>query len=241
MQKVINGTLTQYQALNPKQKNTLLILHGWGQSGSAWQTVANLLPKTYKIILLDLPGFGGTEHLPGNPSIPEYTQFVLEFIKKLQFGTGAVILGHSFGGQIAINLAANHPKLLSNLLLLSPAGIRNRVKTYNKLKGLQKLFPKTLGKFILKQISSVDYYNASQKHKNILKQIITQDLTHQLLKIKTPTTIIWGSEDKEIPYHGQTLKNTITNSNLVVLYGADHNPHLKKPQELVQTIIQNLK
>lgn len=240
MQKIVQGILTQYQVINPTQKKTLLILHGWGQSGSSWTGIANLLPKTHRIILLDLPGFGGTEYLPSNPSVPEYTQFVLEFIKKLGVKKPA-ILGHSFGGQVAINLAAKHPKLPSNLLLLSPAGIRNRVKTYKKLKGLQKLLPKAVGQFILKQISSVDYYNANPKHKEILKQITVQDLTHQLPKIKTPTTIIWGSEDKEIPYHGKLIKNAIANSNLIVLYGTDHNPHLKKPQDLAQVINQNLK
>ncbi|MBU1070935.1 alpha/beta hydrolase [Patescibacteria group bacterium] len=240
MQKIVNGTLTQYQILNLNKPKTLLILHGWSQSGSDWQTIANLLPKTHQIILLDLPGFGGTEHLPNNPSIPEYTQFVFEFIKKLSLKKPA-ILGHSFGGQIAINLTAKYPTLLSQLILLSPAGIRNKVKTYKKFKIIKKILPKSIIQLILKQLTSTDYYNASPKHKQILKQIVIQDLTNKLNKITTPTTIIWGSEDKEIPYSGKTMANLIPNSKLIVLYGQDHNPHLNKPQDLAQAINQNLK
>jgi pimeloyl-ACP methyl ester carboxylesterase len=240
MQKIVNNTLTRYQILNPNQSKTLLILHGWGQSSSAWQIVAGLLSKNYSIILLDLPGFGGTEHLAGSPSVPEYTQFILDFIKKLGLKKPA-ILGHSFGGQIAINLAAKHPKLLSKLIPLSPAGIRNKNRSYKKFKFIKKILPKAITKLILKQLSSTDYYNATPKHKQILKQIVVHDLTKKLSQIKIPTTIIWGSEDKEIPYHGKTMANLILNSNLVVLYGADHNPHLKSPQNLAQAINQNLK
>lgn len=247
MQKIIQGTLTHYQVINPKQTKTLLILHGWGQSGSAWKVIADLLPQTHQVILLDLPGFSGTEHLPNNPSVPEYTQFILEFINKLNLKKPA-ILGHSFGGQIAINLAASQPNLLSHLILLSPAGIRNKskkqkIKTYiyKRFKILKKLLPKSITKLILKQITSTDYYNASQKHKEILKQIVVQDLTDKLSHTITPTTIIWGSEDKEIPYQGKFIANLIPNSNLVILYGADHNPHLNNPQDLVQAINQSLK
>ncbi|MBU1200134.1 alpha/beta hydrolase [Patescibacteria group bacterium] len=247
MQKIVNGTLTQYQTTNSKQKNTLLVLHGWGQSGSNWQTIANLLPKNYQIVLLDLPGFGGTEHLPDNPSIPEYTQFVFEFIKKLNLKKPA-ILGHSFGGQIAINLTAKYPTLLFQLILLSPAGIRNRSKkqklktrVYKKFKFIKKILPKSIIQLILKQLTSTDYLNASSQHKQILKQIVIQDLTNKLNKITTPTTILWGSEDKEIPYSGKIMANLIPNSKLIVLYGQDHNPHLNKPQDLAQAINQNLK
>jgi pimeloyl-ACP methyl ester carboxylesterase len=242
MQKIVDNTLTQFQTINPNQKNTLLILHGWGQSGSAWQAVAKTLPKNYQVILLDLPGFGSSEHLIGNPSVPEYTQFILKFIEKLNLKKPAV-LGHSFGGQIAINLAANHPKLLSHLLLVSPAGIRNKsakqkIKTnvFKKIKVLKKILPKSIVKLILKQVSSTDYYNASPQHKQILKQIVTQDLTQKLSNIKTKTTIIWGSEDKEIPFKGKIMTNLIPNSKLTVLYGQDHNPHLKDPTSLASVI-----
>jgi len=62
-----------------------------------------------------------------------------------------------------------------------------------------------------------------------------------LPKITVPTTIIWGSQDKEIPYHGKTTAELIKKSKLIVLYGADHNPHLYNSQDLVQAINQSLK
>jgi len=247
MQKVINQTLVHYQIINPQKKKTLLILPGWGQNSSHWLEFAKTLPSTYRYILLDLPGFGNSQYLPNNPSIPEYTKFLKNFINQLNLKK-PILLGHSFGGQIAINLAVSYPNLLSQLILLSPAAVRNKsqrqkikVKIYQQFKLIKKLLPKPIIKKILKKLTSTDYYHANPEQKEILKQITTQDLTSRLKNIKATTTIIWGEKDQEIPYHGKTLTDLIPNSILIVLYDTDHNPHLTKPQTLSDTLTKILK
>lgn len=247
MQIVVNNTLTHYLEFNSKAKNTLLILPGWGHSSAQWTSLVPLLNPHFRYILLDLPGFGGTAYLTGDPSVPQYAEFVTAFIKKLKLNS-PWILGHSFGGQIATYLAIHQPKLANHYLLLSPAGIRaktSRQKTKSfilrHLKPLRILLPGPLFHFFQKRFSSTDYLNASLKHRAILSQIVRQDYSSQLSQIKTPTDILWGEFDHEIPYYAKTMTNAILHARLHVLYGADHNPQLKKPQDLADTINYLLK
>ncbi len=242
MNTVIQGTLTSYQSINPQANKTCLILHGWGQSGQLWQNTAKLLNPVYHYILLDLPGFGNSSHLPQTAGIKQYATFIKHFIKKLNLKK-VTIIGHSFGGQIATQLALTHPQLINQLILISAAIIRlktpkQKLKSfiYRQFSFLKLILPKTIIKFILKQLSSSDYTNASPQHKEILKLIVHQDLSSQLKKIKTATHIIWGQKDKEIPYMGKFIANQLPNARLSVIYNADHNPHLFQPQELTQTI-----
>ena len=246
MQKLINHTLTNYQDTNPQQKDIFLILHGWGQSSTHWNKLVSLLPNNYRYVILDLPGFGNTQHLPSNPGIKEYSDFVLSFIHKLKL-KNITLLGHSFGGQIATHLVVTHPKTFKHLILLSPSTIRQKTKKlklkvliYHQFKFLKKIIPRFLSNPLIKQISSTDYYNSSPQHRSILKKIVNQNLAPSLKKILTPTTIIWGDQDKEIPYQGKFLAENVPQSQLIVLYGADHNPHLLKPEKLSSAIQQSL-
>ena len=246
MQKLINHTLTNYQDINSQQKNTFLILHGWGQSGTHWTKFVSLLPNSYRYLLLDLPGFGNTQHLPNNPGVKEYSDFILFFIHKLKL-KNVTLLGHSFGGQIATHLVATRPKTFKHLILLSPSTIRQKTKKlklkiliYHQFRFLKKIIPHLLLNLLIKQISSIDYYSSSPQHRSLLKKIVNQNLAPLLKKISTPTTIIWGDQDKEIPYQGRFLAENIPNSQLIVLYGADHNPHLLKPEKLSSAIQQSL-
>lgn len=246
MQKLINHTLTSYQDINPQRKDALLILHGWGQSSTHWIKFISLLPKNYRYLIIDLPGFGNTQHLPNNPGIKEYSNFILSFIHKLKL-ENVTLLGHSFGGQIATHLTATHPKNIKQLILLSPSSIRQKTKKqkikifiYHQFKFLKKILPHFFLNLLIKQISSTDYFNSSPQHRSILKKIVNQNLAPLLKKISTPTTIIWGDQDKEIPYQGKFLAENIPHSQLVVLYGANHNPHLLKPEKLSSAIQQSL-
>ncbi len=246
MQIVVDGVLTHYLDLNPKAKKTLVILHGWGHNAALWQPVIEKLPPDYRYLLLDLPGFGQTDYLTAAAGVPEYTQFVLAFLAKLKLKKPA-LLGHSFGGQIGMYLAAKFPDSISHLLLLSPAGIRTKTpkqktKTliYKKFRYFKAVLPTFILKRVIRLFTSTDYLNATPQHKAVLNQIVNQDLSDLLGEIKVPTEIIWGDLDTEIPYEGKHLAEKIPDSRLWVLYGADHNPHLKKGEQLAEVISKTL-
>lgn len=240
MQTIINGLLTHYEIENPKANSPILFLPGWAHTSKQWLEFLKKLPTSHFFIVLDLPGFGNTQPLPGNPNVPEYTQFVASFIEKLKLNKPS-LFGHSFGGQIALDYANKYP--LSHLYLLSPAGIRTQ-STNNKLraflvkttKPVTKLLPQKLYYKLLVSIASPDYANASPYQQNLLKNILKYDLSENLSTVKVDTDIIWGSEDKTIPYTGKIYTNTMPNCRLHVLYGAGHSPHLTHPDKLISLL-----
>lgn len=246
MQVVVDGVLTNYTSSNPKAKKTLVILPGWANTSQNWQAVIQNLPENYHYITLDLPGFGQSNFLPGTPNVPEYSDFVVAFIEKLKLNK-PLILGHSFGGQVAMELSTRYPEKISSLLLLSPAGIRikthyvkARVKFAKLIKSLKKITPTPLYNYLLSKVASKDYLNAHSKQRDILNRILNFDLSTKLNQIKVPTHILWGDQDHVIPYMGKFLAENIPDSKLTVLYGMDHLPHIRKPQEFAQQLSEIL-
>lgn len=241
MQIVINGRLLNYSEVNPKGKTDLIILHGWAHTGSLWQNLAQKLDKSIHCYLLDLPTFGSSQSLHGNPGVPEYTTTIVDFIKKLDLKQPS-LLGHSFGGQIALDLAVKHPNLLSRLILISPAGIRrdtiksSLVKSLFKiLKPIKQLAPTDLMTKLSNRLFP-DYSQANPAQKIVLNNILKYDLSEKLQNIEVPTKIIWGSQDHEIPYMGKFMTMAIPDCRLYVIYNAGHNPHLTHTDKLAQII-----
>lgn len=245
MQTVINGVLTNYEAVNPKAKSSVVILHGWRQNAALWLPLAKLLSEDHRYYLLDLPGFGGTRNLAANSDVPEYTTFVKNFTDKLKL-KDFILSGHSFGGQVAGDFALKYPKLVNRLILVDAAVIRTRsLSTKAKIfiakifKPLKQIIPISLIRQIQK-MSSSDYASANDYQKTVLHQILKYNLGPKLHLIKVPTEVIWGSEDKVIPYVGRYLVENIPNARLHIIYGAGHLPHLTHPQKLADILCKIL-
>lgn len=245
MQTVINGVLTNYEAVNPKAKSPVVILHGWGGNALLWLPLAKLLTDEYRYYLLDLPGFGGTRNLAGNSDVPDYAQFVKDFADKLSLKK-FILVGHSFGGQIAADLAIKYPQHLKQLVLISPAIIRTRTLKIWIIIGITKvvkpllvLLPPIVISSVLKLFAG-DYAKANDYQKSVLNNILKYNLSHKLHLIEAPTEIIWGSEDKVIPYMGKYLVENIPDARLHVIYQCGHMPHLTHPKKLADILCKIL-
>lgn len=242
VQIIVESVLTNYELINPKADRAVVLLHGWGSNISYWLSVVKNFSSKYRYYLLDLPGFGGTKDLKNNSNLPDYTQFVINFIQKLNLKK-VTLIGHSFGGQISVDLAIKRPDLLDRLILISPAAVRTRslvvkskIALTKILKLPLKLLPTTASKFILSLYTPNEYVIANQYQKSILRQILKYDLKPKVHLIKVKTNIIWGSEDHTIPNMGKFLVENIPQSHLHVLYSVGHLPHLTHPQKLTSTL-----
>jgi len=122
-QVVIEGILTNYQVFGDG-KETLLILPGWKRSISEWAIVAKSLSSKYKVVLLDLPGFGATTLPKSTFGVFEYADFVKSFLIKIKIDK-CVVLGHSFGGRLGIILATDE-KIVDKLILVDAGGIEKK-------------------------------------------------------------------------------------------------------------------
>ena len=234
-------------------QDTIIILHGWGSSKEKWQAVKeNLEKQGLKVIVPDLPGFKKETELKKFWDLDDY----INWFKKSSSETSEpfFLLGHSFGGRMAIKYAAQHPKKLKGLILVSAAGIipkkcflpsfiSKMAKVGNKFSFLPfySFFRKVFYKFILRRTD----YIKSEKIPNLketFKKIIAEDLTSHSSQIKTPTLIIWGEKDKITPLSDAHLMNKkIPNSKLEILKNIGHSPHQETPKILAEKIINFIK
>ncbi len=240
-QITVNGLLLNYYAGGGSKPPTLVFLHGWRADGSAWFPALENFNFENSIYCIDLPGFGKSE-LPHEPySVENYSEIVSGFITKLGLEK-VVIIGHSFGGRVAIKIASKIPNFLKGMVLVDSAGFVDRTFS-NKLKRIIakplrpifKLKPfHELRKSIYRLIGSEDYVMTPQLRETYLKAI-GEDLSEALKKIETPTMIIWGAQDKDTPVKfAHKIKDIIKNSKLVILKDAGHFSFLDKKEEFLK-------
>lgn len=242
MQVVIGDVLVNYQERGRSKKGTIVILHGWGRSSRDWEQVADFLSTNYRVVLVDLPGFGSTIFPPGAVfTIYDYVEFVVAFLKKLKIAR-PILIGHSLGGRIGIILGTR--KILKRLILVDAAGIEERTFTTKLKISIYKtakfLLPHPLLLKVQGMLGSTDYRDAGPMRKTFIK-IVNEKLYKFLDKVRVPTLLIWGEKDDVIEVkYGKVMRETIPGSHLRIVWGAGHHPHLAKPREFLEILKEQL-
>jgi len=231
-------------------KKTLVILPGWGGNQQTWNEFISIADEKFDVVCIDLPCFG-SEPCPDRIwGVEDYANFAKNKIKQVPDVKEIILLGHSFGGQVAIYLVAHEPKLVDKLVLSGAAvfrphkalrrwlfmGLAKFSKLILRIPILEK-YNIPVRKVIYKFINSPDYSCTSGIKRDIFKKIIRQDLTYLLFKIKTPTMVVWGTKDKFVPLrHGKKIKQLIPKCKLEIIKGGRHGLHLQMPEKLLEII-----
>lgn len=220
----------------------VLLLHGWGAQIESFAPVIFALGKYRRVIALDLPGFGKSGFPEGPWTVGDYMEFTLAFMTAMGLEKTDVLC-HSFGGRIAILLAAKHPGRVGKIVFVDSAGVRPKrtLKYYFKIysyklakriakrKGLAAFF-KALGLDAEKKIKSAgstDYRNLPDCMKKTFVNVVNEDLSPYLKDIKSPSLLIWGEDDTDTPLsYAQKMEREIADAGLVVLKGAGHYSYL---------------
>lgn len=100
----------------------LVLIHGLSSYMGFWEYQVPYFAKTYRVLALDLPGFGASGRPDAPYTPPWYADRVDNWLGALGV-VSAVVMGHSMGGQIAMTLAIEHPGRVTALVLSAPAGI----------------------------------------------------------------------------------------------------------------------
>jgi len=212
-------------------QDTIIILHGWQSSRQQWSEVEQKLEKSNKniiVIIPNLPGFKKKTELSCVWDLDDYVDWFKEFSSN--FNQPFFLLGHSFGGRIAIKFAELYPERLKGLILVSK--IANLGKIFSCFP-FYKLFRKGFYKYILQ---TSDYIQAEKLP--FLKETFKEDLRKYFNKIKIPCLIIWGDKDKLTPLSdGYLMNKQIPNSKLEILKDIGHCPYKEIPEILTQKIL----
>jgi pimeloyl-ACP methyl ester carboxylesterase len=237
---------TFYQA--DGQGPPVVLLHGWGTSGRSLEGVAAGLADRFRVVRLDLPGFGWSQAPPAVWGIAEYATHVRGCLEGLGIGRAALV-GHSFGGRLAIRLAATEPARVARLGLVASAGIRpprtlglrarvGMTKLLRFLAGLPGLGPaiEPFRERWVARVGSRDY-RAAGRLRPILVKVVGEDLRDLLPRIAAPTLLLWGDEDPEVDREAmEILAAGIRGARLMVFPGAGHFPFDDAPTVFLRTL-----
>lgn len=209
----------------------LVVLHGWGASKALMKQSFGSLFQNFIHYYIDMPGFGNSPTPPFALTTFDYAEILKVFLKQLLINPcQCVILGHSFGGKVAVLL---QPK---ELILLSSAGIRvpKNLKVRLKIaiaKSINRLAPK-LNRTFKYFLRSKDVKNMDEIMYQTFKNVVDEDFSSFFAEFKNPCYIFWGENDLATPLtSGEAIHSLIKGSQFFILKG-DHFFFLKDAKEI---------
>lgn len=254
MQKKMQNSqnLSQAESDKTRKKYDLVILHGWMQDSSHWQGMLQKFETDKgtifnEIVILDLPGFGGQPQLDLNAGVPEYANWVDAEISKRKL-KDVLILGHSFGGRIACEIAYKNPDWLESVVLFgAPVIYRPSKKLQFKIminKFAGKFIPQDFKNEIIKKVSKnedIEQVVGTSLEKTFRKSIVF-DQTEKFKKINLKFLVLAGDQDPEVRADMLSEMEKLNSyAQIVVLPKLGHNIHLQNPNLLYGTIKEFIK
>ncbi|MGH2755426.1 MAG: alpha/beta fold hydrolase, partial [Actinomycetota bacterium] len=215
-----------------------VVLHGWGGRIESMAPVLSCLAPDFRVLALDLPGFGESPLPDGVWGTPDYSAFVRDALDDLGVER-ASFLGHSFGAKTSLYLAATHPDLVQKLVLVGSSGLRTPPSLKARAKRWLSKGARMAGRLgppgerlraaVYSRIASTDYQEAGAL-RPILVKVVNENLKNLLPRVKASTLLVWGSEDDAVPVaHARTMQAAIPDAGLVLFEGAGHFAYLDEP------------
>ena len=224
----------------------LVFLHGVGGSREAWAPQARAFGRDYRVTSWNVPGYGGRP-LPNDLNFAGLARSLIEELDAERFA----LVGHSFGGMVAQQVARDFPDRLSCLVLsgTSPA-FGNPDGDFQKRFIAQRLEPLDAGRTMADLAPSIvaslvgdgadeDGLEIARRcmsqvpeatYRAVLKLIVTFDLRDALAAISCPTLVLAGETDKSAPAAMmERMAARIPGAEFAVLAGAGHLANLERP------------
>ena len=250
----IAGTMVHYRDSGSKTAPALVFLHGFGSSLHTWDEWSKTLEQNYRVIRLDLPGFGLSNENDDNDFSDTHDITVIMGLLEALGIHKASFIGNSLGGKLAWRIASAYPERVEKLVLMSPDGFASEGFDYDKqpepsfmLSAMTVALPKPLLKMSLVPAyadphsltpAMIDRYHDLMCAPGIRKSIVARfnqtllkDPVPLLQKIQADTLLMWGERDAMIPMANATdYTNAIPSSHLIVLPNVGHLPQEEQPQ-----------
>lgn len=220
-----------------QQTKTIVFLHGWGADKDNLQRVYRPLESDYRIISLDLPGFGESTCPTSSWNSMDYARDIANFLDRIGVNNYSLV-GHSFGGKIATLITYLYPKRINKLILIAASVLRNRhgIQWYFQVYSfkLMKLFfrfflkKRELPESVKNRTGSDDYRAASGQLRNILIKVVNEDFSKLLPLIQKPVFLYWGEKDLDTPlWMAKKINRLVKDSGLFVVKNGTHYPFLQ--------------
>jgi len=223
----INGVNIHYSQSG--KGRDIVCLHGWGQNIEMFQATQDFFSSSFRVTLIDFPGFGESGLPPEAWGIEEYTLNLKVFCDRCDI-KDPILIAHSFGARVALLYAAQYK--VHKLVLTGAAGLKpkrgpdyyGRVFFYKSAKQLFKLKPLVAHREKMAAFfGSTDYKNTEGVLRQSFVKIVNSDLRKTLPLITAPTLLIWGELDDATPlWMGKVMEKEMKDAGLVVFEKDGH-------------------
>lgn len=246
----------------------VIFLHGAGPGANSWTNFsANIdaFSRHHRIFLVDLPQFGKSEKIQiDGPRLSFGAQVIHEFIETLKLGKTAIV-GNSFGGQVAIKTAIDYPDLVSALAIIGSAPVVDSIFCPMPLEGVKMMssyfredggpslekMRRYLQTMLFQQNLVTDELVLQRYTASIDPDVIRmntgpiaprQDLTGEFHKVKAPSLIVWGMDDRFGALDvGLTMTRKFQNAQMHIFTGCGHWAQLERAEECNEMILSFFK
>lgn len=229
-----NNVAVHYQWHGEVSQCPCLCLHGWGCSGEIFEGFINQFSNK-SFITVDFPPFGDSQTDISEWNIFTYASMLMSLCEHLHIHQ-CDILGHSFGGRVAILLGALKKAMVRSLILVDAAGLKPKrsISYYYRLYRYKLL--RYFG-FYVSDAGSKDYRALSPQMQKVFVSVVNQHLDEYCPQISAKTCIIFGQNDQDTPiYMAKKLHKYIRNSELIILKDAGHFSFLDSPLTFYQQV-----
>lgn len=230
---------------------SILILHGWGLSAATYLSLSQVFrKKRFKVFVPDFPGFDSV-HIPKKPyELTDYARFLHTYATEHKIFQ-PIIIGHSFGGRVALRYQELYPERVRALILTGAPGYtpvpRRKLMlfiTLAKIGGIFFSYPllnrvkNRVRLWYYYLVGARDYYRAEGVMRDTFKNIVSESLVACMEAVRVPTLLVWGAKDIIVPVGiAHRMKQVIRGSELLVLPNTGHSVPFANPKEFASVIL----
>jgi 2-hydroxy-6-oxonona-2,4-dienedioate hydrolase len=229
---------------------TLVLLHGYGESLMAWRATADRFGRRFRVVALDLPGFGVSGKPEGPYTLDAMQRRTADFIARWTEGP-VIVVGHSMGGEIAAALAISEPRIVA-AVLIAPAGYELAAVVDSLPAAVAGIagavtplvLPVHDPQWLSEPADQSGYDPVlDPAYRNVTRAVLEQfdfsALRERFGELRKPVLIIWGRQDPTIPFEiGEAIVARLPCGTLFPIEGALHRPHQAQPDLVAEAIEQ---
>lgn len=225
-----------YRDVGPRHAPTLLLVHGLGSSSLCWLHDVPTLARDFRVIVVDLPGFGESDKPRYAYTLAFWRGRLLRLLDHLGVRS-ATVIGHSMGAQLAIGMALEAPARVDALVLAAPAGIERfsplqqamlqrsvspawvRRQSHGDLRTHLGLafhgWPHEAERLIelRRRLRGPELDGYAHAFAAGVRAMLDEPVHDRLAELRTPTLVVFGAEDRLVP--NRWLHPNLTTADLL--------------------------
>lgn len=251
--RLSNGLRLAYVEQGRRDGPAVIMLHGYTDSHRSFDLLRPHLPESWRVIAVTARGHGQSDKPASGYAVADMASDVRALLDV--FGIErAIVVGHSMGAAIALQVAADYPERVSGLVLMGAfaefqdkpavAELADAVMAFGErvdpefvLAFQESTFAELIPQRFLDTVIAESLRCPAHVWRSALQAQLSAAIVEAALRIQAPALLIRGEEDAFVPQSDQlTLRDTLPSARIVTMQGVGHAPHWERPAQAAALI-----